>query len=469
MQSIQTPSTTPEWAFAQASHLMQCWSAQAGYNPLPVIAAEGCYLYLSDGRRIFDLRSSHECNQLGFNHPAVVEAIQRQAASICYVTDDFATEATGKLIEKLAYLTPGQAEGKRIWLGQSGAGAVEAAIKAARFWARIRLEEKGWAATDSPKQYPFPYKIVARHRAWHGSTLGATSAGGDPRRWFTEPHTAPGFVFAPDAYCYRCPLGHAGHEHCGLACARYLEQIIDAEGGNSGVCAVLIEPVVGSNGIIPPPPGYLQALRELCDRRDLLLIVDETMTGFGRTGAMFAVDHWGIEPDILILGKALGAGMPLSAAVFSQKVARVFEENLFGHGQSHAGHALGCAAALAGIEAMQSEQLVQRSAELGAFLLDLLRQRLAPHPLVGDIRGLGLFCTVELVQDQLTKVPLRSPMDKYAESPIKAMAAWLLELKGIYMPGDKFGLWVVPPLVVTREELVWIVESLAEALEAVAG
>ncbi|RMH66511.1 MAG: aspartate aminotransferase family protein [Bacteroidetes bacterium] len=446
----------------QRRHLMHCWGVQGTYDPIPVERTEGCWIYTTDGRRIFDLRSAHECINLGFRHPKVLAAMRAQMESVVYVTDDFATAPTARLAQRLAELAPG-GPNKRVWFGQSGAAAIEAAIKGARQYQYRRMIERGVANLDPARQYPYPYKIITRYRSWHGATAGAASAGGDPRRWFQEPAVMPGVKHGPEVYCYRCPL-HQTYPSCDLACAAYIDRMIELEGGADKVAAVLIEPVVGSNGILVPPPGYLPRLREICDRWGVLLIADETMTGMGRTGKLFAIEHWDVEPDILVMGKALGAYCPLSATIFSEKVASAFDDMVFGHGQSYAGHALACAAGLASLEVLEEENLLARTADLGAYLGRRLHALAEHHPSVGEVRGLGLFWTLELVRDRSTKAPFRRPTEKYAPSPVRAVARYLLDWHNIYVPADKFGLWIVPPLVVTRAELDAVVEALDDAL-----
>ena len=442
---------------------MQCWDTQKKYDPVPVLKTEGCWIHTADGRKIFDLRSAHECINLGFRHPKVLAAMQQQMQEVVYVTDDFATRPAALLARRLAELTPGSPN-KRIWFGQSGAAAVEAAIKGARFYKYHQLSQAGEANLEPARQYPYPYKIISRYRSWHGATAGASAASGDPRRWFVEPLDPPGFKHAPEANCYRCPLHHT-YPECDLACANYIDQMIELEGGAGKVAAVLVETVVGSNGIIPPPPGYFQRLRQICDARDVLLIVDETMTGMGRTGKMLAIEHYGIEPDIIIMGKSLGVYCPLTATIFSERVAGVFDHMIFGHGQSFSGHALGCAAALASINVLEEEHLLERTNELGNYLGGELRTLAEKHPSVGEVRGLGLFWTMELVKNRQTREPVRHPTQKYGDSVVKQMANFLLEEKHIYVPGDKFGLWIVPPLVVTREEIDFLVDAFDEALD----
>ena len=452
---------TDDFATLQARHLMQCWSAQKGYAPIAVEKAEGCWIHTTDGRRIFDLRSAHECINLGFRHPKVLAAMRAQMEKVVYVTDDFATEPLAKLARRLAELAPGDPD-KRVFFSQSGAAAVEAAIKGARLHRYATAFGDEAARTDAPQQYPYPYKIISRYRSWHGATVGAASASGDPRRWFQEPLTAPGVVFAPDADAYRSPFGDgpAATE----ANLRYLDYLIEHEGGNNKVAAMLVETVVGSNGIIPPPEGYLPGLRALCDRWGILLIVDETMTGMGRTGRMFAFEHYGIEPDIIVLGKALGVYCPMAATIFSAKVSRTFDDHIFGHGQSFSGHALGAAAALASIDVLHDDGLLARTRELGDYLGDRLRALATRHPCVGDVRGLGLFWTMELVRDRATKEPLRRATEKYERTIVKDVSEYLFRERDIYVPSDKFGLWIVPPLVVTRDELDWVCAAIDDAL-----
>ncbi|MEO1021977.1 MAG: aspartate aminotransferase family protein [Bacteroidota bacterium] len=441
------------------NHVMQCWSSQEGYHPIEVEHTEGCWIHTKDGRKIFDLRSAHECINLGFNHPKVKAAVQVALEQPIYVTDDFAVEATARLAQKLAELTPGPAN-KKIWFGQSGAASVEAAIKTARMYKYNQLMEHGTEAFDAGRQYPFPYKIIGRYRSWHGGTTAASSVSGDPRRWFTEPFTMPGVVFAPDSFPYRSVFGEDGD---GKKSADYLEYLIEMEGGSGSVAAVLIEPVVGSNGVIPTPKPYMKRVRELCDKNGLLLIVDETMTGMGRTGSFLAIDQYDVIPDIIIMGKALGATIPLSATIMQEHVARVFDAHIFGHGQSYSGHALACATALANIEIL-TEEVLPELPEKSTYLHQRLQDLYDRHPSVGEVRGLGMMWTLELVKNRDSKASFRTFTEKYVNTPVKQLSKYLLEQENIYVPGDKFGLWVVPPLIVTEEEIDWVCNGLSRGL-----
>ena len=458
--NIQTPPT--DFAVLQSRHLMHCWSAQKDYKPIPVEKTEGCWIHTTNGRRIFDLRSAHECINLGFNHPKVLQSMHEQMEKVVYVTDDFATEATALLARRLAELSPGSPE-KRIFLCQSGAAAVEAAIKGARQFQYNTLLKERSVEVDAPSQYPYPYKIISRYASWHGATAAAASVGGDPRRWFQEPLTVPGTVFAPEANVYRPTFGEGPDS--AKQQLDYMEYLIEQEGGNNKVAAILIEPVVGSNGIIPPPPGYLEGIRELADRRRLLLIADETMCGMGRTGKLFAVEHWDVEPDIIVLGKALGAYCPLAATIFSEKVSRGFEDNLFGHGQSYSGHALGCAAALESLRILLEDGVLENCVRMGEYLGRRLHDLKDRHPCVGDVRGMGLFWTLELVRDRESQTPLRRVTEKYTQTIVKTLAEFLFEKRDIYVPSDKFGIWIVPPLIVNQEEIDFLIPAIDDALE----
>lgn len=458
-------SNFSEFAANQARHMMQCWSSQEGYDPIAVDRTEGCWIHTSDGRRIFDLRSAHECINLGFNHPKVIAALKRQLEQVIYVTDDFATEPTGALARRLAELTPGSSN-KRVYFAQSGAAAVEAAIKGARLFQYNRMfHEGGIRHADAPGQYPYPYKIISRYKSWHGSTASASSVSGDPRRWFQEPLTVPGVVFAPEANAFRPPFGTP--ENYVEENLNYLEYIIENEGGSNKVAAVILEPVVGSNGIIPAPPGYLRGVRNICDRWGLLMIVDETMTGMGRTGKLLAIEHSDVEPDIIIMGKALGAYCPLTATVFSEKVSASFDKHIFGHGQSYSGHALGCAGALAALDVLLEDGVLNDVEKKGQYLESKLRELAEKHSCVGNVRGIGLFFTMELVADRQTKEPLRKTTEKYSRTIVKDVSEFLFKEKNIYVPSDKFGIWVVPPLIVTEQEIDWFCAGIDEALDMV--
>ena len=345
-----------EFAHIQGQYGKHCWGTQRNYSPIPVEKAEGCWLYTSDGRKIFDLRSAHECINLGFRHPKVLQALKKQMEKVVYVSDDFATEPSALLAKTLSEMSPGDSN-KRVWFAQSGAAAVKVAIKGAKFYKYYKMMKNGEANLAPHLQYPLPFKIISRYRSWHGSTTGAASVSGDPKRWFIEPFVMPGVKHASDAYCYRCSLGKT-YPGCDIDCVEYIDQMIELEGSGHKVTAVIVEPVVGSNGIIPPPPEYFPRLREICDKWDVVLIVDETATGMGRTGKMFAIEHYDTIPDIIVMGKALGVYCLIAATIFTSKIAEAFDDNIFGHGQSFSAHALASAGALASINVINEDKIL---------------------------------------------------------------------------------------------------------------
>ena len=457
---MPTESTEAQGSYGdlQARHMLQCWSAQSDYLPIEIQKAEGCWIHTVDGRKIFDLRSAHECINIGFRHPRVLEAMRKQMESVVYVTDDFATQATASLVQRLAQIAPGSPN-KKVYTCQSGAAAVEAAIHGARLYKYNQLFNNDDFTPDAPQQYPYPYKIISRYRSWHGATNAATSASGDPRRWFTEPLTAPGFVFAPDAGGPHSPFGVENVDEN----INYLDYIIEQEGGSNAVVGILLEPIVGSNGIMLPPDGYLEKVQALCRKWDLLLMVDETMTGMGRTGKMFACEHYDIQPDILIMGKALGAYCPLAAVIFSEKVSQSFNENYFGHGQSFSGHALGASAALASIDTLFEENLLKKTRNMGVWVEKRLLEFAKKFEIVSHIQGIGLFWTIH-IRGENKNTPVRRATEKYERNLVASIARYLLDEHNIYTPSDKFGIWVVPPLVVTEEEMEWVLDCIEDAL-----
>lgn len=441
-------------------HILQCWSKSTGYHPIEISHTEGCYIYTKDGGKIFDLRSAHECANIGFNHPKVIQAMSSQMSKSLYVTDDFITDTTAQLAQKLSDLSPGD-DSKKVWFGQSGAAAVEAALKAARFYKYRQVFHENRESFDSTS-YPYPYKIISRYRSWHGSTTGALSASGDPRRWFAEPLVQPGYIFGPEVYPYRSLFENDAD---GLKSAAYLRHIVEMEGGKEYVAAILVEPVVGSNGIIPAPKPYMKAIRELCDDFDLIMIVDETMTGMGRTGRFLAIEHYDVVPDIIVMGKALGMYSPISATIMNERVWKTFDNAPFGHGQSYAGHALGASAALATIQVIEDEDLLNHTNEMGDYLEKGLINLKSKHRSVGEIRGLGLMYTMELVLNQENQTPIRKVNQKYHPNPVKDFADYMLKEKQIYLPGDKFGVWITPPLIVTKLEIDMLLEAFDDALQ----
>src|SRR5579875_2460695 len=371
------------------------WRYQKGWKPLHVADAEGCWFTDGAGKRYLDLSAQLMCVNLGHGNRRVIESIAEQARELAYAAPGHATRARARLSEKLLEVLP---EGlNKFFFATSGTEANEAAFKIARM-------------------YTGKTKIIARYRSYHGSTASSIAATGDPRRWPMEPRgKAQGVIFGPEADCYRCPLKHK-YPECGIACADYLEHMIRNE---SDVAAVLVEPIVGTNGVIVPPDGYMKKLRRICDEYGVLLIADEVMAGWGRSGAWFAMDLWGVTPDILTTAKGItSAYVPLGHSATSEKIGDYFQDHYFAHGHTYEAHPMTLLPAVATIKEMQRLKLVERAKELEPFVRQRLEALKAKHRSVGDVRGKGLFWAVDLVKDRETKEPFNTYADKISGKPL---------------------------------------------------
>jgi taurine---2-oxoglutarate transaminase len=411
-------------------HVLHSWSVQSQLSPLAVAGAEGRYFWDYEGNRYLDFASQLVNVSIGHQHPKVVAAIKEQADKLCTIGPPMAHEARSELARLLAEVTPGDLT--MSFFTNGGAEANENALKLARW-------------------YTGRQKVIARYRSYHGATGGAITLTGDPRRWPAEPGI-PGVVRMLDPYTYRCPAGHP--DPCPVCSGGpHLEEILQYEGPDT-VAAVIMETIVGTNGIIVPPDGYLRSIRETCDRHGILLILDEVMTGFGRTGRWFACEHWDVVPDILTLAKGINSGyVPLGAMVISQQLADWVRDEYFAGGLTYSGHVLACASAVASIEAFQEEGIVENSAALGNVLRKELAKLAERHPSIGDVRGKGLFFGLELVRDRETREPL-VPFNATGETaaPVTRIAKAALE-RGLYLFTHWNVVMIAPPLTITHEEL----------------
>src|SRR5438309_1403102 len=424
-------------------YVLYSWSVQNAINPIAVERAEGRHFFDYDGNRYLDFASQLVYVSIGHSHPKVVQAIKDQAEKLATIGPPMATESRSRLGKLLAEVTPGDLT--MAFFTNGGAEANENAIKLARWY------------TGRPK-------IVARYRSYHGATAGAITLTGDPRRWPAEPGI-PGVVRMLDPYTYRCPAGHP--DPCPVCTGGpHLEEIIQYEGPQN-VAAVILETIVGTNGVIVPPDGYLQSVREVCDRHGILLICDEVMAGFGRSGKWFACEHWDVVPDILTVAKGINSGyVPLGAMVINQKLADWVEDKYFAGGLTYSGHVLACAAAIASIEAFQEEAIVENSAAMGEVLAEELPRLAGKHPSIGEVRGKGLFWGIELVRDRETREPL-VPFNASGEAlaPMAVLMKAAME-RGLYLLTHWNVVMVCPPLTLTREELA---EGLGILDEVLAG
>jgi taurine---2-oxoglutarate transaminase len=422
-------------------YVLHSWSVQNAINPLPVAGAEGRYFWDYEGKRYLDFASQLVNVSIGHQHPRLVAAIKEQADKLCTIGPPMATEPRSTLARYLAEITPGDLS--MAFFTNGGAEANENAIKVARW-------------------YTGRHKVIARYRSYHGATGGAITLTGDPRRWGAEPGV-PGIVRMFDPYTYRCPAGHP--DPCPVCTgAPHLEEILQYEGAHT-VAAVILETVTGTNGLIVPPDGYLQSIRETCDRHGILLITDEVMAGFGRTGKWFGVDNWDVVPDIMTLAKGINSGyVPLGAMVVREPIAAWLRDKYFAGGLTYSGHPLACAVAVASIEAFKEEGIVENAAERGEDFREGLQALALKHPAIGEVRGLGCFWGLELVKSRETREPL-VPYNGAGEdaAPVTRLAKAAME-RGLYLMTHWNVILICPPLTITREELDEGLAILDEAL-----
>jgi len=422
-------------------YVLHSWSVQDALQPIPVAGAEGRHFWDYDGKRYLDFASQLVNVSIGHQHPKVVAAIKEQADQLCTIGPPMATEARSTLARMLAEVTPGDLT--MSFFTNGGAEANENAIKLARW-------------------YTGRHKVIARYRSYHGATAGAMTLTGDPRRWPAEPGI-PGVVRMLDPYTYRCPAGHP--DPCPVCTgAPHLEEILQYEGPNT-VAAVILETITGTNGIIVPPDGYLQSIRDVCHRHGIVLICDEVMAGFGRTGKWFGVDNWGVVPDIVTVAKGINSGyVPLGAMVVREPIAEWVRDKYFAGGLTYSGHPLACASAIASIEAFKEEGIVEHSGAMGDVFAERLHGLADRHPSIGDVRGLGCFWGIELVKNRETREPL-VPFNATGEAfaPVARLAKAALD-RGLYLMTHWNVVMVCPPLTVTPEEIDEGIAILDEAL-----
>jgi taurine--2-oxoglutarate transaminase len=417
------------------------WSVQGTTNPMEMKRAQGVYFWDGDDNQWLDFSSQLINLNVGHQHPKVLEAIKKQVDVLCFAGPSFATEPRGKLGRKLAEVT-GLA---KAFFTLGGSEANENAIKMARL-------------------YTGRNKIITRYRSYHGATMGSMTASGDPRRWPVEPGI-PGVVRVFDPYCYRCPFGQKV-DTCRRECVSHIEEIIQMEGADS-IAAILVEGITGSNGLLVPPDDYYPKLRALCDRYGILLIDDEVMSGFGRTGKWLATQHYGIKPDIVTAAKGLTSGyMPLGSVIVSEKIAQYFETHMLYGGLTYSGHPLSCAAAVANLAVYEEEAVFENVEKQGTYLSTRLHAMEERFACVGDVRSIGLFSVIELVKDKTTREPL-APFN--STSPEMAKLAAYLKSQHLYAFTRFNMLWVCPPLIITQQQLSNGLDIIEDGLKIVAA
>jgi taurine--2-oxoglutarate transaminase len=430
-------------------YVMHSWSVQSALDPLAISKTQGVYMWDENGKRYVDMTSQLMNQNIGHQHPRVVEAIRNQAEKVCFVAPGLAYESRSFLGKALAEVTPGDL--KKFFFTLGGADANENAVKMARAYTR-------------------KWKIVTRYRSYHGATYGAIALTGDPRRPPVEP-AMPGVVRVFDPYCYRCSFGLT-YPACDLRCAASVAEVIQYETPET-VAAVLVETVVGSNGLIVPPDGYMQRLREICTQNGVLLIADEVMCGFGRTGKWFGVDHWQVIPDMMTMAKGLTSGyVPLGAVALSKKITEVLDRQMLFAGLTYNAHPLACGAAIATLQVYKEYKLIENTVAMGAIVRQELAAMKAKHRSVGDTRGIGLFWAMELVKDKKTREPLVKWNAMGAEAAISREINKRLLEGGVYTTVRWNFLFIAPPLCIKEEELregLRVIDKVLEYADSQAG
>lgn len=432
-------------ARATSSKVLVPWSVQRALAPPLITHAKGSYFFDRDGTRYLDLTSGYVAVSLGHGHPKVVEAIQDQAARLCWAASGYLNDVRAEYAQRLGAIAPWP-DGMRVHYTCGGAEANDDAVKIARLVTRRA-------------------KILSAYRSYHGSTLGASSLTGVDR-WQDPLPAMPGSVKFVTPYPYRSPFFTRDPREETERAIAHLKQVLSHEGAHN-VAAILLEPVTGSSGVVVYPDGYLQRVRELCDEHGIVLIFDEVMTGFGRTGAPFAATRLGVVPDLITFAKGASSSYtPLGGVLVRETLARHFDEHLFDVGHTHAGHVLAVAGGLAALDVYLDERLFERGVEIERWLRDGLGELQRRHPVIGDVRGLGALFGIELVRDAASREPLVGWHDRDGSAPVKAFYRELLR-RGVHAYGRYNVVMIAPPLTIARDELQQGFDALDAALSVI--
>ena len=424
-------------------HTLFSWSKQTGLNPISAERAEGVYMWDRDGKRYIDFSSQLMNVNIGHGNQKVTEAVAAQMRELSYVYPGMITKARGDLGRKLAEITAPNLTKAFFTLG--GAEAIENAIKLARVYTKR-------------------HKIITLYQSFHGASYGAISAGGDSRRFAVDSQAMPGVVHVENPYFYRCPWHSTTPEECAQRAADSMERIIGYENPGS-VAAILLEGESGTSGCIKYPPGYWQRMREICDKHGILLIADEVMSGFGRTGKWFGSDHHGVKVDLMCMAKGITAGyLPLGAVMVSDEISHYFDEVPLPLGLTYSAHPVSCAAAVAVLDIYEEENLIENAAEMGRYAEARVAAMMKHHPSIGDFRTTGLLGCIELVKNRKTKEPMApwnaAPKDM---AVMNQVAAKLREL-GMYTFVRWNMIFVAPPLTITRDEMDEGLDIISQAI-----
>lgn len=422
---------------------LQSWSKQKGINPIPVEKADGIYFWDYDGNRYTDMSSQLVNLNVGFGNKAINEAIKEQVDKFCFIGPSYGSESRATLAKMIIDLMPDNMG--KVFFTNAGAESNENAIKIARM-------------------FTGKYKVFSRYRSYHGSSFGAGNLTGEPRRYTLEPGI-PGFVKFFDPYIYREAIDFESEEAATKYYLAKLREQIAYEGYNT-IAAIVLETVTGSNGIIIPPKGYLPGVREICDEFGIMMICDEVMAGWGRTGKMFGFQNFDVEPDIVTFAKGVTCGyVPLGGVVVSKEIAEHFDDNLLSCGLTYSGHPLACAAGVACVNFYQEANILENVNKVGKVLGEKLEEMKIAHPCVGDVRYIGLFSAVELVKDKRTKEPL-VPYGKDSEGIMGKVIGKLKEKRFMTYSHENM-VFICPPLIITEEQLTEELIKLDEVLTAI--
>ncbi|WP_195510337.1 aminotransferase class III-fold pyridoxal phosphate-dependent enzyme [Clostridium tyrobutyricum] len=422
---------------------LHSWSAQKKIDPLVITKAEGIYFWDSTGKKYFDMSSQLVNLNIGHGNRKVIEAIKEQADKMPFMGPGYAVDVRAKLAERVIEKAPDNMD--KVFFTLGGADANENAIKIAKI-------------------YTGKFKIFSRYRSYHGASFGAANLSGEPRRYTCEPGI-PGFVKFFDPYIYREKIKFESEEKATEFYLGKLEEQLIYEGTDK-VAAVFIETITGSNGVIIPPKGYLQGIRRLCDKYGILMICDEVMAGWGRTGEWFACNNWNVKPDIITFAKGITCGyVPLGGVLVDKKIAEYFDDNVLMCGLTYNAHPLACAAGCATLEVYEEEKLIENSRNMGAILGEKLEELKEKHSSVGDVRYIGLFSAVELVKDKNTREAL-VPYGKDPEGRMTKIIGMLKE-KGFSTYSHENSIMIAPPLIINKEELEEALDILDDVMDSV--
>lgn len=422
---------------------MHSWSVQGELDPKVITRAKGIYFWDADDKRYFDMSSQLVNVNIGHGNEKVIDAIKEQAEKLPFIGPAFAVDVKSEAARKIIEVAPDNME--KVFFTNGGAEANENAIKVARM------------VTGK-------YKIFSAYRSYHGATYGAANLTGENRRFPSEPGI-PGFVKFVGPYTYRAPIEFKNEEEATKYYLTLLRDQIEFEGPDK-IAAIFQETVVGSNGILIPPKGWMQGVRDLCDEYGILMVCDEVMAGWGRTGKWFAIDNWNVKPDIISFAKGVTCGyVPLGGIIVSKEIAKYFDNNKLWCGLTYSGHPMGCAAACATIDVYKEEKLIENSQEMGKVLSGILEDLKEKHPCVGDVRCIGLFSAIELVKDKGTKEPL-VPYGRDPEGTMKKILS-ILKSEGFWNYSHDNVLIIAPPLTIKEDELKEAMDIMDRVLDFV--